>query len=95
MCCKGPRFAGPFVIGKLGAPIAAAIKEQPMRPRLLLVPTVTEMEWPIKPQSESWADVASYDAPGVGDEPPPEALASSRSRSAGSKNWIDANGRGS
>jgi pimeloyl-ACP methyl ester carboxylesterase len=39
------------------------------RPRLLLVPQLTELEWPIKPLLEEWADVASYDAPGVGDEP--------------------------
>lgn len=40
------------------------------RPRILLVPTLTELEWPIKPLLEEWADVASYDAPGVGAEPP-------------------------
>jgi pimeloyl-ACP methyl ester carboxylesterase len=39
------------------------------RPRLLLVPTITELEWLVKPLLEEWADVASYDAPGVGDEP--------------------------
>ena len=39
------------------------------RPRLLLVPMLTEVEWVIKPHLEEWADVASYDAPGVGDEP--------------------------
>ncbi len=39
------------------------------RPRILLVPTVTEVEWKIKPAIAEWADVASYDAPGVGDEP--------------------------
>lgn len=41
------------------------------RPQILLVPTLTELEWPIKPLLEEWADVASYDAPGVGGEPPP------------------------
>jgi hypothetical protein len=40
------------------------------RPRLLLVPMLTELEWVIKPQLEEWAEVASYDAPGVGTEPP-------------------------
>jgi len=40
------------------------------RPRLLLVPMLSEVEWVIKPELEEWADVASYDAPGVGDEPP-------------------------
>jgi hypothetical protein len=38
------------------------------RPRLLLVPALTELEWPIKPLLEEWAEVASFDAPGVGDE---------------------------
>ena len=40
------------------------------RARLLLVPTLTDMEWVIKPLLEEWAEVASYDAPGVGAEPP-------------------------
>jgi hypothetical protein len=39
------------------------------RPRILLVPSITELEWLIKPQLEEWADVASFDAPGVGAEP--------------------------
>ncbi|HEX4720098.1 MAG TPA: hypothetical protein VH300_16360 [Thermoleophilaceae bacterium] len=38
------------------------------RPHLLLVPVSTELEWVIRPQLEEWADVASFDAPGVGDE---------------------------
>ena len=42
------------------------------RPRLLLVPPLTEIEWVIRPQLEEWAEVASFDAPGVGDEPPAE-----------------------
>jgi len=45
-----------------------------MRPRLLLVPLVTELEWVIRPRLEEWAEVASYDIPGVGDEPPVEPL---------------------
>jgi pimeloyl-ACP methyl ester carboxylesterase len=44
------------------------------RPRLLLVPFLTELEWAIRPQLEDWADVASFDAPGVGDEPAAEAF---------------------
>jgi pimeloyl-ACP methyl ester carboxylesterase len=44
------------------------------RPRILLVPSLTELEWTIKPLLEEWADVASYDAPGVGDEPPAEGV---------------------
>jgi pimeloyl-ACP methyl ester carboxylesterase len=42
------------------------------RPRVLLVPSLTELEWPIRPLIEEWADVASFDAPGVGEEPPPD-----------------------
>jgi hypothetical protein len=42
------------------------------RPRLLLVPMLTEVEWVIRPLLEEWAEVATYDAPGVGDEPPVE-----------------------
>jgi pimeloyl-ACP methyl ester carboxylesterase len=45
------------------------------RPRLLLVPEFTELEWEtIRPQLEEWADVASYDPPGVGQEPRAEQL---------------------
>jgi pimeloyl-ACP methyl ester carboxylesterase len=43
------------------------------RPRILLVPGITELEWRIKPLLEEWADVASFDAPGVGEEPPPSS----------------------
>lgn len=39
------------------------------RPRILLVPTITEVEWAIKPLLAEWAEVASFDAPGVGSEP--------------------------
>jgi len=41
------------------------------RPRLLLCPQFTELEWTIAPQLSEWADVATFDAPGVGDEPMP------------------------
>ena len=37
------------------------------RPRLLLVPSFTELEWGIRAELEGWADVASFDAPGVGE----------------------------
>jgi hypothetical protein len=40
-----------------------------MRPRLLLVPLLTELEWLIRPELEEWADVATFDVPGVGAEP--------------------------
>jgi pimeloyl-ACP methyl ester carboxylesterase len=39
------------------------------RPQILLVPSWTEVQWLIKPLLEEWADVASYDPPGVGAEP--------------------------
>lgn len=42
------------------------------RPQILLVPSWTEVQWAIKPQLEEWADVASFDPPGVGTEPPGE-----------------------
>jgi pimeloyl-ACP methyl ester carboxylesterase len=38
------------------------------RPQLLLVPSWSEVQWAIKPQLEEWADVASFDPPGVGAE---------------------------
>jgi pimeloyl-ACP methyl ester carboxylesterase len=41
------------------------------RPRLLLCPQFTEVEWTIAPQLAEWAEVATFDAPGVGDEPMP------------------------
>jgi pimeloyl-ACP methyl ester carboxylesterase len=45
------------------------------RPQLLLVPEFTELEWEgIRPRLEEWAEVASYDPPGVGDEPRAEGL---------------------
>jgi hypothetical protein len=50
-------------VARAGAAVSRA------RPRLLLVPFLTELEWLIKPQLEEWADVATFDAPGVGDEP--------------------------
>jgi pimeloyl-ACP methyl ester carboxylesterase len=42
------------------------------RPRILIVPMLTEVEWKIRPLIEDWAEVASFDAPGVGEEPPTE-----------------------
>jgi hypothetical protein len=46
------------------------------RPRLLLVPQLTELEWVIHPLLEEWAEVATYDAPGVGQEPPVDEFGS-------------------
>jgi hypothetical protein len=40
-----------------------------VRPRLLLLPEVTEIQWTIRPQLEAWADVRSFDPPGIGTEP--------------------------
>ena len=62
------------------------------RPRILLVPTLTELEWRIKPLLEDWADVASYDAPGVGAEPPahsslPEAVIKRGLAEIDSRSW--------
>jgi pimeloyl-ACP methyl ester carboxylesterase len=43
--------------------------------RILLVPLFSELLWdPILPRLEGWAEVATYDAPGVGEEPLPEGL---------------------
>jgi hypothetical protein len=44
------------------------------RPRILLVPWITELEWRIRPLVEEWADVGAYDCPGVGDEPGAELV---------------------
>jgi pimeloyl-ACP methyl ester carboxylesterase len=41
------------------------------RPRLLLLPAYSELEWVIRPQLEEWAEVAAFDAPGVGEETHP------------------------
>jgi pimeloyl-ACP methyl ester carboxylesterase len=47
------------------------------RPRLLLIPSSSELEWAIRPQLEEWADVAVFDPPGVGIEAAPERYDSS------------------
>jgi hypothetical protein len=39
-----------------------------------LVPHITELEWVIKPELDEWAEVATFDVPGVGAEPPAEPL---------------------
>jgi hypothetical protein len=41
---------------------------------LLLVPLLTELEWVIRPRLEEWAEVATFDVPGVGEEPAVEPL---------------------
>ncbi len=52
------------------------------RPRLLLCPQFTEVEWAIAPRLAEWAEVASFDVPGVGGEPLPE------DRSGGSRGMV-------
>jgi pimeloyl-ACP methyl ester carboxylesterase len=44
------------------------------RPRLLLVPSFTELEWGIRDQLEEWADLVMFDLPGIGAEPLPAGL---------------------
>jgi pimeloyl-ACP methyl ester carboxylesterase len=39
------------------------------RARILLCPQFTEVEWAIAPLLSEWAEVATFDVPGVGDEP--------------------------
>jgi pimeloyl-ACP methyl ester carboxylesterase len=41
------------------------------RHRLLLVPWLSELEWGIRSLLEGWAEVASFDAPGIGTESSP------------------------
>jgi pimeloyl-ACP methyl ester carboxylesterase len=45
-----------------------------VRPRLLLVPPFTELQWTIKPDLAEWGEVATYDPPGVGEQPLPNGL---------------------
>ena len=40
--------------------------------RLLLLPGYCGLEWVIRPQLEEWAEVAVFDAPGVGEEAAPD-----------------------
>ena len=53
------------------------------RPRLLLVPAFTELEWAIKPLLEEWSEVATFDMPGVGSRPPPEGIEDEPGRVSG------------
>jgi pimeloyl-ACP methyl ester carboxylesterase len=45
-----------------------------VKPRLLLVPSFTELEWRITPALEQWAELAAFDTPGVGDAALPAGL---------------------
>src|SRR3954447_13411122 len=60
-------------IGPKGTSITGYLQRS-MQARLLLVPAFSELQWTIKPMLEQWAEVASFDPPGVGDEPVPEGL---------------------
>ena len=51
-------------------------------PRLLLVPSFTELEWGIRPSLEAWAEVATFDAVGIGDSEVPFQVELDPSRSA-------------
>jgi pimeloyl-ACP methyl ester carboxylesterase len=53
-----------------------------VRPRLLLVPSFTELEWGIRPSLEEWAEVATFDVPGVGDNEVPFEVGLDPSRAA-------------
>jgi hypothetical protein len=44
------------------------------RPRLLLIPNFTELEWGIAERLERWAEVATFAMPGLTTEPLPENL---------------------
>jgi hypothetical protein len=64
------------------------------RPRILLLSFVTELTWPIRTELAEWADVASFDAPGVGDEPPaatigPEAMIDRGLEELNRRGWAD------
>ncbi len=59
---------------------AAAAGSSP--PRLLLVPSFTELEWGIRPSLQEWADVATFDAPGIGDNEIPFEVELDPSRGA-------------
>src|SRR5437868_13309717 len=64
------------------------------RPRILLLPHTTELEWPIRAELETWADVAAFDAPGVGDEPlrdplGPQAIVERASEELDRRGWAD------
>jgi pimeloyl-ACP methyl ester carboxylesterase len=64
------------------------------RPQILLVPSWSEVQWAIKPRLEEWADVASYDPPGVGTEPAaeeglPEAIVARGAAEIERRGWTE------
>ncbi len=50
--------------------------------RLLLVPSFTELEWGIRRLLEEWAEVATFDTPGVGETPLPPGIEPDASRAS-------------
>ena len=50
--------------------------------RLLLVPSFTELEWGIRDSLEVWAEIATFDTPGVGAEQVPADLEPDPSRAS-------------
>jgi pimeloyl-ACP methyl ester carboxylesterase len=59
------------------------------RPRILLCPQFTEVEWAIAPQIAQWADVATFDPPGVGAEEAPGGIDRSDPRAAVVERGLD------
>lgn len=65
-----------------------------VKPRLLLVPSFTELEWGIRPVLEEWVEVISFDTPGVGGNETSFGVVRDSSRSAESlSRWRDAAAR--
>ena len=65
-----------------------------VKPRLLLVPNFTELEWGIRPALEEWAEVISFDTPGVGGNEIPFEVERDLSRAAELlSKWRDAAAR--
>src|SRR5919109_2287202 len=68
----------------------------PARPRVLLVPSISELEWArVRAHIEEWADVASYDLPGLGTDGPRDELTVEATIERGieeldSRDWSDA-----
>ena len=66
------------------------------RPRLLLVPSISELEWRrIQPLLEEWAEVVTYDIPGLSETDPSQPLDATYSVAGGvreleSRGWSEA-----
>jgi len=61
------------------------------KPRILLVPMLTQLEWRVKHEFERWAEVASYDAPGIAEGsdpmPTPDVVAEAGLRELDELGW--------